>query len=79
VLDCTMPRQGGLEAARELGASGSTTAIVFLSVSDDPAIVTAALDAGAQAYVPKARTATDLLPAIRTALAGRGFVSGRPP
>ena len=35
----------------------------------------AALDAGALGYVVKARLASDLLPAIRAALADRRFIS----
>jgi len=41
----------------------------------DPDFVRAALATGALGYVVKSRLASDLLPSIREALAGRRFVS----
>jgi DNA-binding NarL/FixJ family response regulator len=65
----------GIEAARQLRAAGSRAKIVFLTVHQDPAYVHAAVAAGAQGYVPKCQLATDLLLALREALAGRSFIS----
>ena len=65
-------------ASRRLGncrAAGSSAKIVFLTVHRDPDYVRAALAAGAQGYVTKCQLATDLLLALREALAGRSFVS----
>jgi len=75
VLDIMMPRQSGIEAARQILASGVRTAIVMLTVIDDPVIVAAALQTGALGYVLKARAGTDLEPAIRAALAGQTMLS----
>ncbi len=75
VLDISMPVLGGIEAARQLKAAGSRTKIVFLTVHQDPDYVRVALAAGALGYVVKYRLASDLLPALREALAGRSFVS----
>ncbi len=75
VLDITMPVMNGIEAARQLHASGSSVKIVFLSVHDDPDYVSAASAAGALGYVVKCRIASDLLPALRKAAAGHSFVS----
>ena len=75
VLDVSMPVLDGIAAARTLRAAGSRAKIVFLTVHGDPDYVRAALAAGALGYVVKCRLASDLVPALRDALAGRSFVS----
>jgi DNA-binding NarL/FixJ family response regulator len=75
VIDISMPVMNGIEAALQLQATGSPARIVFLTVHDDPDYVRAARAAGALGYVVKCRLASDLLPALREALAGRPFVS----
>jgi DNA-binding NarL/FixJ family response regulator len=75
LLDISMPVLNGIEAAWQLRAAGSKAKIVFLTVHQDPEYVQAALAAGAQGYVVKCQLATDLLLALREALADRCFVS----
>ena len=75
VLDITMPRLGGIEAARQLRRSHPAVRLIFLTVHEDADYARAAVDAGGLGYVVKARLASDLLPAIRAALADRRFVS----
>lgn len=75
VLDITMPRLDGIEAARQLRHSHQNARLVFLTVHEDADYARAALDAGGLGYVVKARLASDLLPAIRAALADRRFIS----
>jgi DNA-binding NarL/FixJ family response regulator len=75
VLDISMPVINGIEAAQRLRASGSVVKIVFLSVHEDADYVRAAVAAGALGYVVKCRVASDLLPALRAAAAGREFFS----
>jgi len=75
VLDISMPKLNGIEAARQLKAAGSTAKIVFLTVHEDLDYVRGALAAGAHGYVIKPRLASDLLPALREVLAGGCFVS----
>jgi DNA-binding NarL/FixJ family response regulator len=74
VLDITMPRLG-IEAARQLRRSHHPVRLVFLTVHEDADYARAAQDAGGLGYVVKARLASDLLPAIRAALANRRFIS----
>ena len=46
VLDITMPRLDGIEAARQLRHSHRHARLVFLTVHDDADFAQAALDAG---------------------------------
>jgi DNA-binding NarL/FixJ family response regulator len=75
VLDITMPRMNGIEAARELRRTHPEIRLVFLTVHDDPDYATAAFETGALGYVVKSRLVPDLLPAVRAALAGQRFLS----
>jgi DNA-binding NarL/FixJ family response regulator len=70
-----MPGMTGLEVAARLRESGSTAAVVFLTVHDEEEFVTAARSAGGIGYVVKPRIASDLVHAVREAREGRGFVS----
>jgi DNA-binding NarL/FixJ family response regulator len=75
VLDVTMPRLDGIEAARRLRHTHPAARLVFLTVHEDADYARAAQDAGGLGYVVKSRLASDLLPAIRAALANRTFIS----
>jgi DNA-binding NarL/FixJ family response regulator len=75
VLDITMPVLTGIETAKKLKAGASGAKIVFLSVEEDPDFLAAALDIGASAYVLKSRIVSDLIPAIKAAVAGHLFIS----
>jgi DNA-binding NarL/FixJ family response regulator len=75
ILDISMPGLCGIEVASRLIARDSDTRIVFLTVHDDPDYLRSAMATGALGYIVKARLATDLIPALRAALAGRSFVS----
>ena len=75
VLDISMPRLDGIEAARQLRSSRNPARLVFLTVHEDRDFARAALDAGGLGYVVKSRFTSDILPAIRAALADRRFIS----
>ena len=75
VTDISMPKLNGIEAVKRLQESGCSAKVVFLTVHDDPDVVRTALNTGALGYVLKGSISTDLLVAIREALAGRAFVS----
>ncbi|MGA7392092.1 MAG: response regulator transcription factor [Terrimicrobiaceae bacterium] len=75
VLDITMPRLDGSEAVRQLRRSHRPARLVFLTVHEDADYARAAFDAGGLGYVVKPRLASDLLPALRAALADRPFIS----
>jgi len=75
VADISMPILNGIEAADRLKESGCNSRIVFLTVHSDTQFVRRCLFAGAFGYVAKSRIASELVPAIREALAGNIFVS----
>jgi DNA-binding NarL/FixJ family response regulator len=78
VLDITLPGVSGIELARRLTATGCPARIVFLTVHADPDYAREAVAVGGLGYVVKARLGTDLVPALRAALAGRRFISPCP-
>ncbi len=78
VLDISMPVMNGLEAADRLREVGSRAKVVFLTVHENPDFVHESLAHGALGYVIKPRLTSDLVPAIKEALANRSFVSPLP-
>jgi DNA-binding NarL/FixJ family response regulator len=70
-----MPVVNGLQAAERLQMANCRAKIVFVTIHEEQAFVSAAFAAGASAYVIKSRLLTDLIPAIREALLGNIFVS----
>ena len=75
VLDIAMPGLNGIAAATRLKESGSTAKVVFVTNLHDREFVEKALALGTVGFVIKGRLVADLLPAIRTVLAGQSFVS----
>ena len=75
VIDISMPVLNGLQAALQLRSAKQPTKIVVLTMHTDRDFVSAALSAGALGYVTKSDVATDLVPAIHEALAGRTYIS----
>ena len=75
VVDISMPRKTGLEAAQQMRDMGSPTRVVFLTLQGGPEYLHAALAAGAVGYVLKYRLECDLPLAIEAALGGRRFIS----
>ncbi len=65
----------GLEIAGRLLRMGHQARIVFLTVHEEAELIRAAFAAGAAAYVLKSRLQSDLVNALRAALAGRIFVT----
>lgn len=63
LLDITMPRCHGFDAARRIKAYRPQTKIVILTVHAN--YEQAALESGADAFIPKKRLGSELLPTIR--------------
>jgi DNA-binding NarL/FixJ family response regulator len=66
-----MREMNGIDATQKITSEFPNIKVVMLSGYDDPALVEAAFQAGASAYVSKMRVGTDLLSAIEKALADR--------
>jgi DNA-binding NarL/FixJ family response regulator len=75
VLDVSMPRMTGLQAAREIRAHSPDTRVLLLSMHDDERYFFEGLEAGAAGYVLKRAADTDLIDALRTVAGGRTFLS----
>lgn len=65
ILDITMPRLNGLEAARLIKKQNPATRIVIITQHDSPQVQAAALEAGAQAFVTKSAVGNELVAALR--------------
>ena len=78
VLDIAMPGLSGIAAAARLKASGSTAKLVFVTNLDNREFREGSLALGNVGFVVKDRLVADLLPAVRSVLAGKTFVSPSP-
>jgi two-component system, NarL family, response regulator NreC len=74
LLDLHMGRELSLSALFEIRGASPNTAIVILTMEDDPAFVAPAWNAGAAGYVLKESSRTDLVRAIRTVGKGGRYV-----
>lgn len=74
VIDVTMPG-GGVEAAAAIAKDRPETAILMLSIREELSVVRAALRAGANGYVSKGVSSSDLIASARRVLAGERYVS----
>jgi two-component system nitrate/nitrite response regulator NarL len=74
LLDLAMPRASGLDALRELSASGGGPKVLLLTVAIDDAQVVEALELGARGVVLKEAATELLFKAIRSVVAGQYWV-----
>ncbi|MGW1065734.1 response regulator [Streptomyces aureus] len=74
ILDIAMPRQTGLQAARELSRALPDLRILMLTMYDNEQYFFEALKAGASGYVPKSVADRDLIEACRAALRDEPFI-----
>jgi len=74
VLDVTMPRMTGLQAARELSRRKPEMRVLILSMHDNEQYFFEALKAGASGYVLKTVADRDLIEACRATMRGEPFL-----
>ena len=74
ILDVTMPRMTGLQAARELSRRRPELRILILSMHDNEQYLFEALKAGASGYVLKSAADRDLVDACRRTMRGEPFL-----
>jgi DNA-binding NarL/FixJ family response regulator len=75
ILDVSMPRMTGIQAAREIKAQAPDTTVLLLSMHDDERYFFDALKAGASGYVLKRQADDELIAAVRSVAAGQPFLS----
>jgi CheY-like chemotaxis protein len=75
VLDLNMPGEPSMPAIPRFLAAAPGTAVVMLTMQDEPAFARQALDAGASGYVVKAAAEADLVDAVRAAAAGGRYLT----
>jgi DNA-binding NarL/FixJ family response regulator len=74
ILDVSMPRMTGLQAAKEIQRRGLDVAVLMLSMHDNEQYLFQALKVGAAGYVHKSVADRDLIAACRAALRGEPFL-----
>jgi two-component system response regulator NreC len=75
LMDLSMPRMNGMDAIREIKNLCPGTKILALTVHKAEEYVLASLQAGADAYVLKDATHSELMVAIKSVLAGKRYLS----
>jgi DNA-binding NarL/FixJ family response regulator len=77
LLDISLPRIGGLEAARSIRAVSPLSRILFMSQYDSKEMVQEAFSAGGTGYLLKSDAGRELLNAIRAVQVGTLYVSDK--
>ena len=74
ILDVSMPRMTGIQAAAELQKRKPELKILMLSMHDSEQFLFEALKAGASGYVLKSGADTDIVDAVRAAMRGDSYL-----
>ncbi len=74
ILDVSMPRKTGLQAAREITQRAPDVRVLMLSMHENEEYLFEALAAGASGYVLKTAVDRDLVDACRAAMRGEPFL-----
>ena len=74
ILDISMPRKTGLQAAREITQRRPEVRVLMLSMHDNEQFLFEAIRAGASGYVLKSSVDRDLVEACRAAMRGEPFL-----
>jgi CheY-like chemotaxis protein len=65
LMDISMPRMNGFQACARIRALHPSIRVVFVSAHSERVYVEEAERLGADDFIPKGRTSTDLLPAVK--------------
>jgi len=77
LMDVKMPDMDGLEATRKLKEERPRTAVVMLTMHDNPAYLRDAVRAGAAGYLLKDVSKDELIDAIRQVATGGAFIESQ--
>jgi DNA-binding NarL/FixJ family response regulator len=75
LMDLSMPRMNGMDAIKEIKKRFSETKILVLTVHKTEEYILATLKAGADGYVLKDATHTELMIAVKNVLSGKHYIS----
>jgi DNA-binding NarL/FixJ family response regulator len=75
LLDISMPGQGGLSVLQTLRQLCPEIPVLMLSFFLERGHITQALEAGAAGYVAKEEISEEIIPAIKSAINGRQYLS----
>jgi len=75
VMDLMMPGMGGLEGVRHLRAKDAGAKILVLSMREDEAFVSRALNAGAKGYITKRSAPDELTKAVIHLIGNKEYIS----
>jgi len=76
LLDIRLPGMSGIQVLKHLKQTASQVRVVVLSMHDEPAYVTKAIELGADAYLLKSASRDELLRAIRLVVDGGTYIQG---
>jgi DNA-binding NarL/FixJ family response regulator len=74
ILDISMPRKTGLQAAREITQRKPEVRVLMLSMHDNEQFLFEAIRVGASGYVLKSSVDRDLVEAVRATMRGQPFL-----
>jgi DNA-binding NarL/FixJ family response regulator len=75
ILDITMPRLNGIEAAAQIRRKLPEVKTIFLTVNQDPDVAAEAIRQGASGYLLKNSAYAELISAITLALDGKTYIT----
>jgi DNA-binding NarL/FixJ family response regulator len=75
ILDISMPRLNGIEAAKKLKKRVPAVKLIFVTMHADMAYVDAAFRAGASGYLLKRSAATELLQSVQSVMNDKFYVT----
>ncbi len=73
LMDVTMPRMGGFDAARDILQASPMTQIIIMTTRTQPELATEAKKIGARGYISKGHAAAVLVEAIDLVLQGQTY------
>ncbi len=75
ILDISMPKLRGIEAARRIKSSHPEVKILFMTIHEEKEYLKEALASGAEGYLLKEDTFNELVAAIETVRQGKKYLS----
>ncbi len=77
VLDLNMPNKNGFEIVSELNENNVDVNIIFLTMHDEEATFSSALDLGVKGFILKDSAAAEIVNAIKAVAKGHNFITPR--